>query len=569
MSLKPTEPPAIPEQTQRIARAAFKKSNLYLKMRDTFEVFLKDAQFADLFPRRGQPALAPWRLMLVTLFQYVENLSDQQAADAVRSRIDWKYALSLELEDEGFDASVLCEFRTRLVEHDAHARLFEAMLSRFSEAGYLKTRGRQRTDSTHVLASVRLMTQTETVGETLRHALNTLALEVPSWLVEHIEPDWFDRYSKRIEVMRLPKNQKDRETLLLMMAKYGYHLLTQLYRSGMPELCLLPAVETLRQVWVQQFMRQEAYETTSAEGMPASIVVRTGKDCPPSEVQIRSPYDVEARLSVKRETVWTGYKVHLTETCDEGQPHLISQVLTTASTLPDSCATPLIHALMGQTQRMPAQHLVDEGYTQASHLLTSQRDLGILLLGPVALDGSRQASANEGFDSAAFPVDWQAQQVRCPAGKHSASFRRMKNARGGWFIRAEFRLSDCRDCAFRSPCTRSQKTGRSLYLHPQGEHEALHERRRYQKTPEFAQRYAARAGIEGTLSEGVREHGLHRSRYVGQAKTHLQHMLTGAAINFCRVFSWIVGEPLATTRVSHFARLKIPAAHIDQAVAAA
>ena len=147
MSLKPTELPPIPERTQQVAKAAFKKNNLYLKMRDTFDTFLKDEHFADLFPKRGQPASAPWRLMLVTLFQFVENLSDIQAADAVRSRIDWKYALSLELEDEGFDASILCEFRTRLIEHQAETRLFEAMLARFGEEGMLKQRGRQRTDS--------------------------------------------------------------------------------------------------------------------------------------------------------------------------------------------------------------------------------------------------------------------------------------------------------------------------------------------------------------------------------------------------------------------------------------
>jgi transposase len=208
MSLQPKPLPPIPEQTQRIAKAAFKKNNLYLKMRDAFDAFLQDEHFADLFPVRGKPAESPWRLMLVTLFQFVENLSDRQAADAVRARIDWKYALSLELDDEGFDASLLCEFRARLIEQQAQSRLFEAMLARFSEQGLLKARGRQRTDSTYVLASVRVLCRVEIVGETLRHALNVLAEHGSAWLMQQAEPDWFDRYSLRIAIARLPKDKK-------------------------------------------------------------------------------------------------------------------------------------------------------------------------------------------------------------------------------------------------------------------------------------------------------------------------------------------------------------------------
>src|SRR4030095_1663749 len=118
----------------------------YIKMRDEFGTFFENAQFADLFPKRGQPAEAPWRLALVTLMQFVEGLPDRQAAEAVRSRLDWKYALSLELEDTGFDRRVLCEFRSRLLQGTAEARLFEIMLARFSERNLLKARGRQRTD---------------------------------------------------------------------------------------------------------------------------------------------------------------------------------------------------------------------------------------------------------------------------------------------------------------------------------------------------------------------------------------------------------------------------------------
>src|SRR2546429_3350026 len=141
---------SVPEEAIRVARAAFRKGKLYLRIRDELGTLYEDPCFATLFPNVGQPALAPWRLALVCLFQFAEGLSDRQAADAVRSRIDWKYVLGLELTDPGFDHSVLSEFRTRLVTGEAEALLLEALLTLAQAQGLLKTRGRQRTGSTHV-----------------------------------------------------------------------------------------------------------------------------------------------------------------------------------------------------------------------------------------------------------------------------------------------------------------------------------------------------------------------------------------------------------------------------------
>ncbi len=148
MSLHPQSIAPVPELTVRIAKAAFPKGNLYMTMRDEFGALFEDEQFGDLFPTRGQPAEAPWRLALVTILQFAEGLSDHRAAEAVRGRIDWKYALSLEIEDAGFDQSVLCEFRARLLAGGAQARLFETLLSRFRQRGLVKARGRQRTKVT-------------------------------------------------------------------------------------------------------------------------------------------------------------------------------------------------------------------------------------------------------------------------------------------------------------------------------------------------------------------------------------------------------------------------------------
>ena len=200
MSLRPQAVYVVPEDTARVARAAFPKGNPYLRMHDELGRLYADQDFAALFPVRGQPALAPAQLALVTLMQFVEHLTDRQAAEAVRARIDWKYALCLELDDPGFDHSVVCEFRARLLAARQEALLFEALLTRCREAGLVRARGRQRTDSTAVLAAIRTLNRLELVDEALRHALHTLAAVAPDWLRQVCPPDWAERYGPRLGV---------------------------------------------------------------------------------------------------------------------------------------------------------------------------------------------------------------------------------------------------------------------------------------------------------------------------------------------------------------------------------
>jgi transposase len=180
MSLMPQPLAAIPEETVRVAQAAFPKPTRFMRMRDQLGSIYEDAVFAELYPRRGQPAEAPWRLALVTLMQFADNLSDRQAADAVRGRIDWKYALALNLDDPGFHYSVLSKFRTRLTEAEVESLLLDTLLERLQTEGWLKSGGRARTDSTHVLAAIRTLNRLENVGETLRAALNDLAVVAPA-----------------------------------------------------------------------------------------------------------------------------------------------------------------------------------------------------------------------------------------------------------------------------------------------------------------------------------------------------------------------------------------------------
>ena len=182
MSLRSPLGYCLPDGTARVARAAFPKGNAYLRLADALGPIFHNPDFADLYSTVGQPAEDPAQLALVTLFQFAEGLTDRQAADAVRARIDWKYALALPLDDDGFDASVLVEFRARLLVGSAEQRLFEMVLTCLKEQGFVKARGKQRTDSTHVLAAIHVLNRLECVGETLRHTLNVLATAAPAWL---------------------------------------------------------------------------------------------------------------------------------------------------------------------------------------------------------------------------------------------------------------------------------------------------------------------------------------------------------------------------------------------------
>jgi transposase len=547
MSLKPEAIAPVPDETARVARAAFPHGSLYLQMRDALGIFYEDQHFADLFPSRGQPAEAPWRLALVTVMQFIEGLSDVQAATAVRSRIDWKYALSLPLSDAGFDASVLSEFRTRLIGGGAEQRLFALMLDHFKTRGWLKARGRQRTDSTHVLAAVRALNRLECVGETLRHALNVLAEVAPDWLRAQVTPDWFDRYSHRVEEYRLPKGQEARQQYGEVIGADGIHLLAALQAPAVPAwLRELPAVAVLRRVWEQQYQVVDGQARWRAAG-----------DLAKSGERIDSPYDPEARFGTKRCTTWTGYKVHLTETCDEDAPHLITQVETTAATTPDVVQTAPIEDALAHSGLTPRLHLVDSGYVSAEELFTSRDRHGIDLVGPMRGDGKWQAKAGRGYDLAHFRLDWEAERATCPQGKRSRQWNPTHTPAGQPTIHIEFDPVDCTPCPVRGLCTKAKREPREITVRSRSRHEAMQAARQRQTTAAFKAEYAARAGIAGTLSQGMRVCGLRRARYVGLPKTRLQQVITAVALNVVRIVAWLDEIPRAKTRCSRFAALAL------------
>jgi transposase len=486
------------------------------------------------------------RLVLVTVMQFAEGLSDRQAADAVRSRIDWKYALSLELTDAGFDFSVLSEFRTRLIAGTQECLLLEAMLTQFKARGWLRARGQQRTDSTRVLAAIRTLNRLESVGETLRVALNSLAIVAPDWLLTQITPDWFDCYGTRVEEYRLPKGQEARAAYAAHIGADGFRLLDAIDADDARRwLREVPAVQTLHRMWAHQYTRQEG-----------QVRLRTARELPPAGERFDSPDDPEAHDGNKRSTTWTCHKVHLTETCDAKAPHLITHVETTPASTTDVTMTAPIHEALAAKALLPSTHLVDAGYVDATLLVSSPHDHQVDLVGPVRTDVSWQARAGQGYDISAFTVDWEAQTVTCPAGHTNVTWYPGHDRWGNAVIHVDFHQRHCRPCPHRPLCTRAKSEPREVTLKPHAEHEALVAARERQTTAAWQAQYAVRAGVEGTCAQGIRAFGLRRSRYFGFAKTHLQHLATAAAMNLVRVDAWLLGVPQASTRTSRFAALR-------------
>ncbi len=546
MSMKPQGLEPIPEETERLAKRACPKGTLAMQLRDALGPIYTDEAFADLFAKRGRGALRPSSLALVTVLQAMEGLTDRQAAECVRTRMDWKYALSLELGDEGFDASVLTDFRERLIEHGAQELVLEPILQVSRQQGWIKAGGKQRTDSTAVLAGVRALNSLESVGESMRAALNAIAETEPDWLQENLDPDWFDRYVHRFEMARFPKSESKKEQLRKQVGRDVHRLLESIGEPSAPEeLASLPQVVLLRQIFAQHYEKKED-EVQWRDGPAVSNADR-----------VVSPYDPESRSSRKRDTTWLGYKVHVTETCDQDPhvPHLITHVETTPATVQDSEVMEKICEDLRTNEMAPSEHFVDQGYTSGDQLV-KQAKLGMQIVGQVQEETSWQKREQTGYAVENFQ-----REATCPQGQQSISWIKQVDRRGQATEVIRFSSKTCRDCPVRHQCTRSQEDGRTLTLNPQEAHQALVDRREEQRTEAFLQQYNRRAGVEGTISQAVRTTRMRRSPYNGLKKTHLHHVAIAAGINLVRIGAHLQaqtrGRPSRSSRPqSPFARLQ-------------
>jgi hypothetical protein len=452
---------------------------------------------------------------------------------------------------------VLSQFRTRLVAHDLQAMALDMLLDRLVEIGLLKARGRQRTDATHVLAGVRDLNRLEMVGETLRAALEALAAAALSWLAGHVNAEQAKRYAARIDEWRLPGSQTKRRQLATRISADGWRLLHAVADPKAPAwLRQILAVDVLRRVWIQQY-------TLDQRG--GEVIWRDADthELPPGRTMLISPYDTDARHGEKRGHGWSGYKVHISETCDntpdhhadaDQPPNLITNVATTHAAVADSTMTVPIHHTLADRDLLPAEHLIDAGYASAAHILTCHTDHGVRLVTPVRADHSHHARAKTGFGRDAFTIDFDREQATCPQGAVSTMWNPAR-VNGEDVIVVTFPASTCIPCPVRSQCTRSAQRRRQLSLRPRVLHETLHNARAEQTTDDWKARYRARASIEGTISQAVTLTGIRRACYTGIDRVHLEHAFAATAINLIRLDDWWTGIPLQRTRTTHLARL--------------
>ncbi|WP_327188528.1 transposase [Streptomyces xinghaiensis] len=420
-------------------------------MRDHLAGLWDDEDFVCWYPRDGRPGLSPAQLATVCVLQFLLNLSDRQAAEAVRCRIDFEYALAMELDDPGFHHSVLTDFRDRLSQDDRADQLLSLALDRMRQAGLVKERGRQRTDSTQVLAAARELTRLELVLEAVRAALEEAAGRAPEILDELVDAEWAVRYGRPV---RLPSQPSHPVTRLKQAATDARRLLERLpsHQRG-------PRAEVLRQIMVQNFL-------LDARG---TLRARTEKDGQPKgALRIVSPYDREARRAIRGNTRWSGYLVRVTETCDaDTHVNLITDISTTTPTR-DTEALPGIHHRLRHRQLLPGQHLIDGGYVSIALLDHSARDHQVQLIGPVKASGAWQRKEQTGFTRDDFTIDFDRRQVTCPNGQTSRNW--IEAPAMAPYTAARFHHTQCNPCPDRSACTRGT-SARTVNFLPRHLHE--------------------------------------------------------------------------------------------------
>jgi hypothetical protein len=515
--------------------------------------------------------------------QREENLTDRLAAEAVRTRIDWQYLLGLALDDPGFDHTVLAEFRAKVAGAGLEQVVLDALLARLAADGLVKAGGKQRTDSTHVVAAVAALNRLELAGESVRAALEALAAAHPDWLEQRIcVSDFARRYGTPMTSWRPPASKAKQDELAVAYARDGYALLEAVYDSSSPAwLREIPAIGVLRRVLVQNYTR-----VISEDGR--EVIKRREKEpegdgLPPGHMRIASPYDTDARWGVKREEFWLGYKLHVTETCDDappcdcrpdpaaqqpatggGQdhdqgcaqlvfPNLITHVATTDATVTDNQMTGAIDDDLAGKDLPPGRHYLDSGYLSAALVVSELARHGIALIGPLLADTSAQARAGAGYARADFAVDYDHKTVTCPQGRTSASWTPCTQ-RGKDAIVATFSAADCGPCPARALCTTGRR--RQLTVLPRDLAQAQAAARAAENTIPFQAGYARRAGVEGTMHQAA-SHGARRARYRGLPKTRLDHVYMACALNLLRLEAYWTGTPLDRRRTSHLARLEL------------
>jgi len=430
MTLRCRETVEMPADIAAVGQQLLPVTNLYRIIGDQLADLVRDADFADLYDTRGRHALSPALLALVTVFQFLEDVPDREAAEAVVVRLDWKYALHLPLTYAGFDYTCLCYFRTRLRAHHREAQVFDTILTKVQALGLLKKRGKQRTASIAVRGAVRRLSQLETATETLRLAVRALPGADPLWTEREVPASFQEHYGGLRPDYRLTKEEQ--AALVLEVGRDGFWLLERVEATGTAAVRGLEAIATLRAVWAQRFTRDAATGTVTVREDPVACTER-----------IVTPHDVGVRAGEKRGKTWHGEKVHVTETAEADGPHFITDVTTGNASGGDAETLPEVRGHLAERDLTPGEQYVDSSYISGQQLAQS-RDAGIELVGPPLEDTSKNA-----FKIADFAIDREARQATCPQGHRSVKWSERTERDGSRAVNIAFAPADCAACPLR------------------------------------------------------------------------------------------------------------------------
>jgi hypothetical protein len=471
-----------------------------------------DAQFADLYVEGGRHPVSPSLLAAVTLLQYMFRASDRGAVENTLMRRDWRLALGIAPDYDGFDPTVLVNFRKRLVAHDMQREIFEAVLERIAKLGLLKGRRRVRVDSTQLIANVARLSRADALQEAIRKLVCVLYDERPELRADPQFQRLYETYGEEVWLGRDPQTDErlvtlgiDGRLLLRLCADYP-----------------LPARQILEQMLAENFIFSEQDDTAPPQPLPPDQL---------SSGRIISPHDPDAKGGKKGDKSWVGDKVHIVETADEEGPNFCVDVVTTDARIDD---VEMTQTLAERTQQVLPEldtSIEDAGYVSVENGIVL-RKMGIDLVAPALVNTRKGFLLNT-----EFTVDWDRRQATCPAGHESVAWGVYRGE-----TRIQFGAAMCTACPRRAECTRSRH-GRTICFGPHWE-QLQHDRERA-KQPEFQAVYRLRAPIEATISHAVHECGLRRSRYRTAAKRELHAILAVAALNARRLMSHLTNPPAA------------------------
>jgi transposase len=534
MSLKPVDSQRSFYHTSYLCGEIFGPANRYRLFREKLFPKLLElrAKLESLYCEdNGRPAVDPVVLAGVTLLQFMEKVADRAASAQAVYHLGWKYALDLELTDEGFHPTVLVYFRDRLEEKGAERVIFDGVVALLIELGLVKRKGKQRLDSTHILGYVKEMSRLECTGESLRLALEALEEEVPS---AHRPGFWGRLWALYVQSelnWRLSKTERESR-----YRQCGQDMaeLIQWVDAHHRELGELKAVKLLRRVFSEQFEVVEGKVQPTAKRPPRSV---------------QNPHDPDAHYADKGKKQWIGYKVHVVESVEPSEPvkrkgepaeHFITEIVTTEAAQDEMAG--LAEALKRQQDQheiQPEAMYADGGYV-TENTLTQAENNGMELLGPTRPDPHKGP-----YNADAFDVDIEKRQAVCPQGNLSTQWSRIQDKyMGTEYYRIEW-ASQCDSCPVQKQCTRSKSRRRILVVGLR--HDLVQKRREQMREAEFSKKMHPRNGIEGTHSELVRGHGLRRTKYRGLSRVGLSHYFMGAACNVKRYLNLLAFQMRTST----------------------